>query len=514
MSHPRPTHERMRPRPRLVALLLTGLLLLLVPFAAAQTELRIGIAGEGDTMDPGQLSLVTSFAVATNIYSGLVRYTPGTLDLQPDLATSWEVSDDGLVWTFHLRGDVQWQKGYGDLTAEDVVASFERARSPDSGSRWSGELAMVDTISAPDPATVVFTLNTASAAFLHTVAAFRQGLIVNVEAAAEYGDDYGRNPVGSGAYQLREWNPGVEIVLEANPDYYEGVPAIDVVRFIIIADENVRMLALQNGELDIAMSLTNPELYQRILANPALETGEITTSTMHGIMLNTRQAPFDDVRVRQAVLHAIDRDIIAEVIWGGLAEPAYSELAPAYLGHSADVPRYDYDPERAKALLAEAGHPNGFRTTFTYLSTHNQELLAVLRANLRDVGIELDIDMADGGTWVQKLGSGQVPMVLALATRADPHIWYSNFFHSDAFTPGLNGMWYDAVDELIDAGNATADPQERAAIYAQVSQQIMSDVPFIPLYWPMHAHPYWSYVEGWNGRQQYDAWLFPVSLNR
>ena len=507
MTNPRTVRHRF-------ALWCIALLLGISSAAWAQSEIRIGVPGEGDTLDPAQLSFVPSFAVSTNIYSGLVRYTPGTLDLQPDLATAWDVSDDGLTWTFHLRDGVTWQKGYGELTAADVVASFERVRNPETGSRWRGELSMIDTISAPDDRTVVFTLNRASAAFLHTVAVFRQGMIVNVEAATEFGDDFGRNPIGSGAYQLRQWNPGVEIVLEANPDYYEGAPSIDVVRFIVIPDENVRMLALENGELDVAINLQNPELYRRLAANPNIETGEITTSTMHGIMLNTRAEPFDDVRVRQAVLHAIDRDIIAEVIWGGLATPAYSELAPAYLGHSEDVPRYAYDPERARALLAEAGHPNGIRTSFYYLSTHNQELLAVLRANLRDAGIEVDVQLVDGGTWVQMLGSGTVPMILTLATRADPHIWYSNFFHSNAFSPGLNGMWYDGIDAFIDAGNATTDPDERAAIYAQASRQVMTDVPFIPLYWPKHAHPYWSYVEGWDGRQQYDAWMFPVSLNR
>src|SRR5690606_25265156 len=147
--------------------------------AQAQTEIRIAIPGEGDTLDPAYMSFVNSFAIASNVYSGLVRYAPGTIDLVPDLATSWEVSDDGLTWTFHIRDDVGWQKGYGKLVAQDIVTSFERIMDPATGSRFQSDLSMVVDIQAPDDTTVVFTLDQPSAAFLHTVAAFRQGLITN-----------------------------------------------------------------------------------------------------------------------------------------------------------------------------------------------------------------------------------------------------------------------------------------------------------------------------------------------
>jgi len=482
--------------------------------ASAQSEIRIAIPGEGDTLDPAYMSFVNSFAIATNIYSGLVRYAPGTIDLVPDLATSWEVSEDGLTWTFHIRDDVVWQKGYGELTAHDVVASFERIMDPSTGSRFQSDLSMVTDVTAPDDYTVVFTLEQPSAAFLHTVAAFRQGLITNAQAVADYGDEYGRNPVGTGAYELVEWVPGVQVTLKANPDYYGGKPAIDTATFIVIADENVRMLALQRGEVDIAMSLTNPEIYQTLQAHPNINTGEITTSSAHGININLRIEPWDDVRVRHALAHATDRELIAEVIWGGLAQAAYSELAPAYLGHTTDVPRYEYDPERAKELLAEAGYPNGFTTTLYWLNTHSTELLGALRAMWREVGIETEVVMVDSGTWVASIASGEAPLIIVLATRADPHVWYSSFFHSNAFPPGPNGMFYDRVDDLIDAGNLETDPEKRAEIYAQIQRQVMTDLPYLPLYWPMHAHPYWDYVKGWEGRQQFDAWLVPVSIER
>ncbi len=495
--------------------ILLGLCLLVaLPAVSAQAvdEIRIATPGEGDTLDPAFMSLVNSFSVATNIYSGLVRYAPGTIDLMPDLATSWEVSDDGRTWTFAIRDDVVWQKGYGKLVAQDIVDSFNRVRDPATGSRWLGELGIITDIQAPDDTTVVFSLKQPNAAFLHTVSAFRQGLITNARAVADAGEDYGRHPVGTGAYELEEWVPGVQVVLKANPDFYLGVPPIAKATFVIIPDESVRMLALQRGEVDIAMNLQNPEIYKTLLANPNISTGEITTSSAHGINVNTRMAPFDDLRVRQALYYAIDRDLIAEVIWGGLAEPAYSDLAPAYLGHTTDVPRYEYNPAKARELLAEAGYPNGFKTTIYWLSTHSTELLGAIRAMWKEVGIDAEARLVDGGTWVASIASGEAPLILSLATRADPHVWYSSFFHSDAFPPGMNGTYYDAVDDLIDAGGIESDPVKRAEIYAEIQRHVMTDLPYLPLYWPKHAHPFWNYVKGWDGRQQYDAWLFPVSI--
>lgn len=497
--------------------LILGLCLLLLASLStvhASSTLRIAFPDEGDTLDPAFMSFVNSFAVATNIYSGLVRYAPGTIELVPDLATSWDISTDGLTYTFDIRDDVVWQKGYGKLVAQDIVDSFNRVRNPETGSRWLGELAIIADVQAPDDTTVVFTLTKPNAAFLHNVAAFRQGLITNMQAVADAGEDYGRHPVGTGAYELVEWIPGVQITLQANPDFYLGVPEIDTATFIVIPDESVRMLALQRGEVDIAMNLQNPEIYKTLQARDDISTGEITTSSAHGININTRMAPFDDVRVRRALLHAIDRDIIAEIIWGGLADPAYSDLAPAYLGHTKDLPLYEYNPELARELLAEAGHPKGFKTTLYWLSTHSSELLGTVRAMWKDVGIETEVRLVDAGTWVASIASGEAPLILALSTRADPHVWYSSFFHSAAFPPGMNGMFYDAVDELIDAGGIESDPEVRAEIYTKIQQQIATDLPYLALYWPKHAHPHWNYVKGWDGRQQYDAWLFPVSIER
>ena len=483
--------------------------------AAAQESIRIGIPGDGDTLDPAYMTFVSSFAIATNVFSGLVRYIPGTIDLMPDLATDWETSEDGLTWTFHIRDDVQWQRGYGQLVAQDIVDSYNRIMDPATGSRFQTDLSMVADIQAPDDTTVVFTLNQPSAAFLHTVAAFRQGMIVNVQALEDMGEaDYARSPVGSGAYEVEEWIPAVQVSLKANPDYYQGEPLIDEATFVVIPDENVRMLALENGEVDIAMNLQNPEIYNRLLSVPGIETGSITTSTSHGIGINLRMEPFDDVRVREALYRGLDLELIAEVIWGGLAQPAYSDLAPAYLGHTEDVPRYPYDPERARELLAEAGYPDGFSTTLYWLNTHSTDLLGTVRAMWRDIGVETEVRLVDSGTWVASLASGEAPLILKLSTRADPHIWYSSFFHSDAFPPGPNGMYYDGVDDLIDAGNLESDPEKRAEIYNQISRQVMTDLPYLPMYWPMHSHPYHDYVHGWDGRQQYDAWLFPVSIER
>lgn len=479
------------------------------------SELRIAIPGDGDTLDPAHLTYVNSFSIATNIYSGLVRYEPDGITLVPDLAESWETSEDGLVWDFHLRDGVIWQKGYGDFSAQDVVESFQRIMAPETGSRWRGELDILASIEALDDVTVRFTLKEPSAAFLHTISGFRQGLITNSKAVEDAGLDYGRSPVGTGPYQLEQWIPGTEIILTANNDYFLGAPEIQRIRFIVIADESVRMLALRNREVDIAMNLTNPEVKSALEQTPGIQLGNIATASSHGIMLNSSIQPFDDQRVRRALYHAIDREIIAEVIFGGLATPAYSVLAPPYLGHTADVQHYEYDPELARELLAEAGYPNGFKTTIYWLATHSNELLAALRSMWSDIGVTLEVASVDAGTWVNTMSTGEAPMMLQLVTRSDPHLLLMAYFHSANFPPaGGNTMFYGNVDDLIEAGASELDPERRAEIYGDIQRQVMLDLPYLPMYWPQHANPYWDYVQGWGGRQQYNAWAFNLSLNR
>jgi peptide/nickel transport system substrate-binding protein len=481
---------------------------------ASTDALRIAINADGDTLDPAQFSLVTSFSIATNIYSALVRYKPGTIDIQPDLAEKWEVSPDGKTWTFHLRKGVKWQGGYGELTAQDVVDSYQRIMDPKTGSRWKGELSVVDKIEATDPLTVVFHLKSPNSAFLHTVVAYRQGFITKKEVVAKYGQDYGRNPVGTGAYTLEKWVPGTEVVLKANDDYYEGKPPIKTITFVVIPDENVRMLALQNGEVDIAMGLVNPEIRKQIVGNKDLDTGEVAAPSVHGLILNTRTKPLDDPKVRQALYMAIDREAIADEIMGGLAQAAYSELAPAYLGHTQNVPKYEYNPEKSKQLLAEAGYAKGFELTIYWLNTTSNEILAAIQDNWKAIGVTLKVNPVDGATWVKAMGKGEAPVIWFAATRSDPATFYQTFFHSAAFPPGLNGAFYAGADQLIDAGAREMDPEKRKAIYAQVQQKVMTDLPFLPLYWPKHSHPYWKYVRGWGGRQNYDAWMFPVSIQK
>lgn len=484
------------------------------PKAPSKTELRIAIPGDGDTMDPATMSYSYTFAVATNIYSGLVRYKPGTLEIMPDLAETWDTSADGKTWTFHLRKGVKWQKGYGELTAQDVVDSFQRIIDPKGGSRWRAELADVISVTAPDTSTVVFQLKAPNAAFLHSVVVFRQGMVTKKEAVTKYGQDYGRNPVGTGAYELEKWVPNTEITLKANNDFYLGKPAIQTIHFVVIPDENVRMMALQNGEVDIAMGLSNPSLREQLAGNAGINLAEIESNSVSGILLNTRMKPFDNPQVRRALYMAIDRDSIANVVLKGMATPATGELTPALFGFTKNVPHYDYDPQKAKQMLADAGYPAGFESTLYWLNTAPKEVLDTLLANWKAVGVNLKVNMVDAGTWVSTLGKGEPPMDYFSAGRSDPNVYYKSFYHSSAFPPGLNAFYYSGADDLIDAGAREMDPTKRAAIYAQIQQKTMTDLPFLPLWWSKQSHPAWKYVQGWQGLQNYDAWVFPLSIKQ
>lgn len=446
-------------------------------------ELRIGW-NEGKTLDPAFFSLVQDYAVAKQIYSGLVQYKMGTTEIVPDLATSWDHTPDGLTYTFHLRSGVKWQKGFGDLTAQDVVDHFRRIMDPATASPFASTLSDVDSVDAPDAHTVVFHLKHPDAFFLDQVVAFREGFIANPKAVQQYGKDYGRNPVGTGPYQLKEWVPGQYILLEANPDYYGGVPKTKYVRFVNIADESARRIALENGEIDVFWNASDPKMIQEFSSSPDYEVLQLPSTGIATLDINTKVKPFDDVRVRQALAYAIDYKSITDGVRGGMADKLDTIIPKGMFGHSDDVqPVYTYNPDKARELLKEAGYQNGFKTSANVLnSAYVPDMFTVIQSNLRDVGIDMQINLVDAPTWQKTLSTGDAPLSVLLTTRMEPDQILSQFFYGPACVPaGNNFSCYNGVDDLIVAGRTEMDEQKRADIYKQIQEKINQDVPNVPL---------------------------------
>ena len=316
-------------------------------FAADKSDIVVAVDADVDTLHPTDFSTTVELGVLNQIYDTLLYYSPdGTKDPEPRIAESYEISDDGLDYTFHLRDDVTFHDGT-PVTADDVVFSIELYKA----SEYQGsQISMLSSVEATDEHTVVCHLDAPYSPFL-------QGICSPMIASKAYyessEDDFVNNPIGTGPYKFVSRAKGSNIKLEANEDYYRGAPEIKEVTFEVIPDSSTKAIALQTGEVNFAEidSATKPQLE----ANPAITIAEVPTSAFSYIAMNTEKEPFNDVKVRQAINYAIDRDNLVAVCYDGEAEVNSNICAKERFGYSGDQFQYTYDPEKAKALLAEAG---------------------------------------------------------------------------------------------------------------------------------------------------------------
>lgn len=414
-----------------------------------------------------------------NLYSALVKYQYNTTEIVPDLATSWEVSRDGTEYTFKLRPDVEWHKGYGKLTAQDVKDSFDRLMSPETRSPFAGDLAVVREIQVVDEHTVKFVLKEPYAPFLHVLTPWRTGPIVNVRAVREKGADFAWDPIGTGPYQFESRVPNRESVMVANERYFGGAPRIKKIVYRVVQDPNAQVVGLEGGDYDrIFIGPADRAVLERLKGRGFRET-IIDRGSPNVLYMNTTAKPFDDVRVRQAIAHSIDRQQYIELAWGGLGQPIYSPLPPGYWAHTSDIPRYEHDPSKAKQLLAEAGYPNGLDVTMTNYDI-GKFAGEVIIEQLRQGGIRVTHEVLDSPSWNARVNQGQgVNFTLHCCLRQpDPDLLLSALF-----TPRggvMNVSKYNLESELVGPRRET-DPRLREQMYQELQRKVMRDVPIVPL---------------------------------
>ena len=329
------------------------------------------------TLDPAIGYDWQNWSIIKSIFSRLLDYEPGTTNLVPDLATDMpEISEDGKTFTFNLRDDVKFHNGR-TLTAEDVKYSIERAVNPATQGPGAGFFASIvgfddaaagkttdiSGIVVNSPTSITFNLSRPDATFLH-VMAINFASVVPKEEAEKYGPDFGKNPVGSGAFKFTSWELGQKLTLDRNPDYYKsGLPKVDQIVFEVGVDPTVALQRLKSGEVDILgdsipaasyiSEKENPDNADLIIEGGQLQTGYVT--------LNVKIKPLNNVKVRQAINHAIDKERIVQIL-NGRADAANQPLPPSMPGYDKNYTGFGYDVEKAKALLAEAGLASGFST--------------------------------------------------------------------------------------------------------------------------------------------------------
>jgi ABC-type dipeptide transport system, periplasmic component len=460
------------------------------------------------TLDPAIGYDWVNWSMIKSLYSRLVDYEPGTANIVPSLAESFEVAPDGLTYTFKLRKGVKFSNGR-EVIASDVKYSIERAINPKTqgpGAGFFGAIVGFDDlmggstetlsgIETPDDGTVIFKLIRPDATFLH-VLAINFASIVPKEAVEAAGGDFGKKPVGSGPFILKDWTIGQKLEFEKNPDYFvEGVPHVDRVTIEVGQEPLVALLRLQKGEVDIAGDGIPPAKFleiknsadgaQMIVDGEQLHTGYIT--------LNAKVKPLDDVKVRQAINMAINKERITRIL-NGRATPATQPLPPLMPGHDKSFSGYAYDVEKAKALLAEAGYPYGFETILFSTNTDPQPRIAqAIQQDLAAIGIKAEVRALAQGNVIAAGGTeGEAPMIWSggmawIADFPDPSNFYGPILGcAGAVQGGWNWSWYcnEDLDKRAVEADSISDPAktaERQALWSKIYTDIMADAPWVPV---------------------------------
>jgi peptide/nickel transport system substrate-binding protein len=487
-------------------------LLAAAPLAMAATPKQGGAAtitfnNDLTTLDPHVGYDWQNWSVIKSIFDGLMDYKPGTTELEPDLAESYTVSDDGLTYTFKLREGVKFHNGR-PMTSADVKYSFERAVNPATQSPGGGYFGMIagyddvaggkattlSGIETPDDKTVVFKLTRPDATFLHLMA-INFGYVVPKEEVEKAGADWGKQPVGTGAFKFVEWVPGQNIKLERNKDYFRaGVPYLDNVTFEFGQDPTVAVLRLKKGEIDVVGDGIPPAQFAEIMADPANKELIAEGNQLHTgyVTMNVTQPPFDNVKVRQAVNMAINKERIVRLI-NNRAAPASQALPPAMPGYNPENSGYAFDPEGAKKLLAEAGV--GEITTELYVMNvdPNPRIAQAIQQDLAAVGIKAEIRSLAQAEVIAAGGAGKAPMIWSggmawIADFPDPaNFYYGILGCAGAVEGGWNWSKYcnTALDERATKADAMVkDDQQDARIaeWKAIFDDVLKDAPWAPIF--------------------------------
>lgn len=428
-------------------------------------------------------------------YEQLIRVAPDGLSLEPGLAETWEVSEDGLTYTFKVR-EAKFHDGT-EFTAADAAFCIPRAATIE-GTPWGFIYQAVESAEAPDPRTLIINLKGPWAPFEADLAMFAASIFPKAAYDAQ-GDALFEKPIGTGPFRFVSRTPDVEIVLEKNPDYWqEGVPYLDGVTFKVLTDSNARVLQLQGGELDIATLVPYNQL-EIFRADPAYTVYSDNVARIDVMPINTTRPPFDDKLLRQAINYAVNKDAIIQNVLFGTGTMATSFL-PMMPGRDADSPGYPYNLEKAKELVAQSAGANGFAGTLIVsgANTVDSQVAQLVAADLKQIGGDMTVTSVDGNTLLEMLfGTHDYDMILAYYTTdiIDPDELASFAVLGGEESSGAMGSLYNSPDAnaLILEAQKELDPAKRQDLYNQIQAMHLDDAPFIFLYYPggsavSHAH--------------------------
>ncbi|WP_442602264.1 ABC transporter substrate-binding protein [Paenibacillus sp. KN14-4R] len=484
-----------------------------------QSTIIVGRGGDTASLDVAIVTDGESSKVAQQITETLLRYKEGTTEVEPNLADSYEVSSDGLTYTFKLHKGIKFTDGT-EFNADAVVFNFMRWHDPKSPYKFGEEHfdyyndmfgakdnRVIKEIKAVDNLTVQFILNKPQAPFLQNIAMTFFG-IASPKAIKDNKEKYKDNPVGTGPFIFKEWKRNDSITLEKNKDYWrKGLPKADKLIIRSIPDNSARLSALRSGELDL-MEDVNPDDLKTVEGDATLQKILRPSFNIGYFGFNQKKKPFDNPKVRLALNYAVNKEALIKAFFGGLAIPAVNTMPPSLLGYNKDIKDYPYDIEKAKSLLAEAGYPNGFDRELVFYAMpvprpympNAKKIAETLQAELAKLGIKTRIESPEWATYLQDLKKGEKDDIFLIGwtgDNGDP----DNFLYPTLDKEAIGGNNYafyssDPLHEILLKAQSTPDQKQRADLYKKAQEIIKADVPWVPL---VHSTPLLAAKKGLKG---------------
>jgi oligopeptide transport system substrate-binding protein len=478
--------------------------------AGSESVYRRPLGGDPATLDPARISDIYGLSVAQQMFDGLVEFDQ-TLTIVPALAQYWTATRDGLTWTFTLRKGVRFHHGR-EVTAEDVVYSLTRLLDPRvkssaadlfanvQGAREfrEGRASTVSGLVALDPSTIRIVLSEAQGPLVSTLAVGHVKIVPR-RRAAEQGDAFGLAPVGTGPFRFERWERGKEIVLTANPDYFGGAPRLGRVVYRIFPGEQTASMFDQFRRGQLEDSPVPMQDYPKLLASVQSIHVKRPMFSVRFLGLNTRLKPLNDVRVRQALIHALDRQAIVEEVTRGRFLFARGVLPPGTLGYNPKLGGYAYDPARARELLAEAGYPDGrgLGSIAIWSSVRLEREHQLIVQQLGAVGVQAEFKyQTEWPQFNRMLAAGQFPVFQYawLADVPDPDNFLFKLFHSKS-PRNYTGYASAELDALLVRSRNELDPRVRVDLYRRAEQLVMNDAVVIPFFHQNYERVFQPYVK-------------------